>query len=472
MNKSSKFLLAALVSLAPAALQAQTLPSTLTDGVQETDASLFANIFNLPADGVVDPTIDGDPTGATLNQFNVGSGGLLSANNSPFNFTEINILSGGDTSNSITFENAEINVFGGEVGSILTFGANSTLNTSPGSIVGSNIDLNAGATANLDGATVSDNFDTFVGSTLNISGTTVFSGSNSDFDGDVNISGGTISGSTDFNENSNVTISGGTFGNNIDFFGANNTFSGGSFGSNFDIEASAVNTVFDVDGSGNGVTIASGAEFFAGVTINGGDFTASADFEAGTTSVINGGNFGNNVDVLGDVTVNDGTFGTNLDVESAGVLTVNGGTFDFIDVNGGVVNLAGGNASNNIDVRDDGTLNISGGFFESAGILAAFGDVNLSGSEFFIDNVAIDGAAINVNEGAVLTGLLDDGSSVEFDLFLDGVVVDFFQTRDFFNTGSLTAGGTTINILAVPEPSSLSLLALGALGMITRRKRS
>ena len=127
MNKSSKFLLAALVSLAPAALQAQTL----TDGVQETDASLFANIFNLPADGVIDSNIDGDATGATLNQFNVGSGGLLSPNNAPFYFTEINILSGGDTANGITFENAEINVFGGEVGSSLTFGANSNVECVP-----------------------------------------------------------------------------------------------------------------------------------------------------------------------------------------------------------------------------------------------------------------------------------------------------------------------------------------------------
>ena len=49
---------------------------------------------------------------------------------------------------------------------------------------------------------------------------------------------------------------------------------------------------------------------------------------------------------------------------------------------------------------------------------------------------------------------------------------DFFGLPGGFG-GTLTAGGTTINVVAhVPEPSSLSLLALGALGLISRRRRS
>ena len=473
MNKPTKsLLLAALVALAPAAYaQAQ-----LTDGVPETDPALFANgVFSTnPADAnpvTGDGTAPfGDTTGANLSQINVGNGESLinSFQNQEIYSTEVNINSGGGTASQLHFFNSEVNVLaGGSTGSSFTVEANSTLNAAAGSTIGSNGTVLG--TVNINGATVQGNFDTSAGSTLNIGpgSDLTSSSSNNDFDGTVNISGGEIGSSTDFNSNSNVTISGGNFGGNIDFNGAV-TFSGGTFGSNFNINSTATGVVFDVTDGGVIIDANAIPEFFADVIINGGDFGNSAEFEAGTTSVINDGSFGNNVEALGELlTINGGTFGTNFDVGTSTVpstLIVNGGTIDFLDIDGGsTVSLNGGDTSNNIEVGIDGTLNITGGDF-TTGILAAEGDVDLFGSAFFIDGVAITGSDVFADEGSVLTGILNDGSSVELDLFL------FSQTRDFF-AGGLTAGGTNITIVAVPEPGSLSILTLGALGMLARRRR-
>ena len=76
--------------------------------------------------------------------------------------------------------------------------------------------------------------------------------------------------------------------------------------------------------------------------------------------------------------------------------------------------------------------------------------LNLDGGFNFVNpDTGIQTDSADINEGTDLFGLFG----------VDG------------NTGGiLTAGGTIINV--VPEPSSLSLLALGAFGLITRRRRS
>ena len=501
MNKSTKsLLLAALVALAPAAYaQAQ-----LTDGVPETDPALITgSTFNVDANNPVPTTFMGDTTGATISQVNVLDGGVLSSTNNNFDFTEININSGGDTENSINIQNAELNVLpGGSIGSLITVGTNSTLNVGSGvTDIGNNITV--AGTANINSGTHSIAFESLQGSTVNIGGTADIDGSSNDFAGVVNISGDAqISGGTDFTTTSNATVSGGTFGSNIDFDGGA-SFTGGTFGSNFNINSTATGVVFDdTDG---GVTIASGAELFVPVTINGGNFTASADFEVGSTgSVINGGTFGNNTDFLDGITINDGTFGTNQDVgnafdtSSSNVnpdVTVNGGTFLELDVDSGITTINGGTfiggsagtalaANNNISQVTEGTINLSGG--DVQGFVEALGTLNIFGTNFAIDDVLISGESIDVDEGSVLTGILEDGNEIslelnlaEFSVDADGETTIFAalnQGTDLFGGerfgSTLTAGGTSINITAVPEPSSLSLLALGALGLISRRRRS
>ena len=121
------------------------------------------------------------------------------------------------------------------------------------------------------------------------------------------------------------------------------------------------------------------------------------------------------------------------------------------------------------------------------GFVEALGTLNLFGSDFAIDGQLISGESIDVNEGSILTGFLEDGNEISFDLLLAEFFVNdagvtttspfFNQDHDLFGGerfgSTLTANGTSINIIAaVPEPSSLTLLALGALGLISRRRRS
>ena len=524
MNKSTKsLLLAALIALAPAAYaQAQ-----LTNGVPDaSDAAVFAGgIFNLPTDSIPSSGSApfGDPTGAALNQVNVGSGGNLPASflDQEIHFSEVNINSGGDTSNSLHFFNSEVNVLaGGEIGALYTVEASSTLNVADGAgSIGSNVDIFG--TANISGGRSSGNFDTFAGSTVNIGGTADIDGSNTnDFAGVVNISGDAqISTGTDFEASSNVTVSGGTFASNIDFFGTNN-FTGGDFGGNFILREGATAVFDDTDG---GVTIASGGQIRGQATINGGDFTASLDFDPGSAgSVVNGGTFGANVDISDDITINGGTFGANLDVgigsgSTAPTVTVNGGTFDEIDVDSGTVNIEGGTFLGGptgvaISVRSAGsldgtpvtpaTVNLRGGDIQ--GLVEAFGDINLFGTDFAIDGTPLAGlSSFDVLDpenraSSILTGTLEDGNEIRLvlnegfffidttepisnPLDIDGnlstIFTDVDEGNDVFGLpggfgGALTVNGTTINITAVPEPSSLSLLALGALGLISRRRRS
>ena len=510
MNKSTKsLLLAALIAVAPTAYA----HAQLTNGVPDPSNAFNGGIFNLPTDTIpADVSAPfGDPTGAALNQVNVGSDGILinSFLDQEIHFSEVNINSGGSTANLLDFFNSEVNVLaGGELGASFRVEANSTLNIAAGAgEIGSN--PNIFGTVNIDGGEIQGNFDTFAGSTVNISGgefTT--SASSHDFDGTVNVSGGDFGDGVDFNSNSNVTVTGGTFGNAIDFLGGVN-ISGGTFGSGVDIETSATN-----DAVISGGTFGGAVEFFAPTTVDGGDFGDFADFEVRSAgSVINGGTFGNNTDFVGNITVNGGTFGTNLDIGDFSDtstlnqnpdVTINGGTFTELDVNSGITTINGGtfiggstgvalSAGASRDNETQGTINILGGDIQ--GLIEGFGNINLFGTDFAVDGTSLAGLlSFDVNNGpnnpSVLTGTLVDGNTISFELnqgfnFInaDGTENQFPDDNEglsFFglfgengNTGGiLTAGGTTINFTAVPEPSSLSLLALGALGLISRRRRS
>ena len=449
MNKSTKsLLLAALIALAPASYaQAQAL----SDGVPTTQAvdpmtgsNIFATVSDLDADSPPLPTSqDGDPTGMNLSQINVLDGGFLSFNNQPFNFTEINLFPGSDTGNGFDVSNAELNIVGGELGSSVDIQAGSTLNVSSGA-VGSNLDIESGGTANISGGFFDSSFEGQAGSVVNITG-----GDFSRFPDATD----TAATSPGFDIRGTATISGGEFGNSADFFvTSNTTISGGNFGNNVDLQGDAV--------------------------IDGGTFGTNTDI----------GNFSDTSTQNGNptVTINGGTF-TELDVDS-GITTINGGTF----IGGGTgVALAAGATRDNDTL---GTINIHGGDIQ--GLIEGFGNINLFGTDFAIDGTPLAGLSsfdvFDPENGAssILTGTLEDGNTISFELnqgfnFInaDGTESQFSDSNEglsFFglfgeqgNTGGiLTAGGTTINITAVPEPSSLSLLALGALGLISRRRRS
>jgi len=450
MNKPTKsLLLAALIAVAPAAYaQAQALsdgvPTTQGPDPMNPGSNIFATVSELGTGLPSLPTSqDGDPTGMNLSQINVNDGGFLSFNNQPFNFTEINLFPGSDTGNGFDVSNAELNIVGGELGSSVDIQAGSTLNVSSGA-VGSNLDIESGGTANISGGFFDSSFEGQAGSVVNITG-----GDFSRFPDATD----TAATSPGFDIRGTATISGGEFGNSADFFvGSNTTISGGNFGNNVDLQGDAV--------------------------IDGGTFGTNTDI----------GNFSDTSTQNGNptVTINGGTF-TELDVDS-GITTINGGT--FIGGGTGVALAAGATRDNNTL----GTINIRGGDIQ--GLIEGFGNINLFGTDFAIDGTPLAGLSsfdvFDPENGAssILTGTLEDGNTISFELnqgfnFIndDGTESQFSDSNEglsFFglfgeqgNTGgALTVNGTTINVIAVPEPSSLSLLALGALGLISRRRRS
>jgi len=435
MYKPTKSLLvAALISLAPAAYaQAQ-----LTNGTPDPSDPMVFNggIFNLPTDTLPASAVSGtgafldplgDPSGSSLIQVNVGNTGVLVndyAGQEVFS-GEFNIDNGGTTDSQLHFFNSEVNVLdGGSLGQGVTIEAGSSLNVSAGATIGSN--LNIEGTVSIAGGTIDSVLNSFENSTVTIDGGDF--GNNFDIRGNITINGGDFSSSNDFFPTSNVTINGGDFGNNDDHAGVT-VINGGNFGGNTSFEPGSVGT------------------------INGGDFNSSFDVEDGSTVTINAGDFGSGFDAEpgSTVVVNDGIFTNVFNPNPNSDVTINGGTFGSFFLN-------------------EGDTEISGGTFGA--VFRSPGDVSFLGTGFAIDGVAISGGSVFAAEGSVLTGTLLDGNSIEFDLFtVDNQTALGTSQNDFF-AGSVNAGGTNITIGAVPEPSSLSLLAFGALGLIARRKRS
>ena len=200
---------------------------------------------------------------------------------------------------------------------------------------------------------------------------------------------------------------------------------------------------FNLSSGGSGLDAYQGSL----VTINNGVF--DNDYYAGVTAdapmIINGGmfngntNFGLSTGNNGDVTINGGTFDNN---NSEG-LAIGGSTSDLITINGG--NFTG----NGIDIVAHGAaVNIFGGTFNS---IAALSPITLYGN--FSQYGALPGFS------GSFTGTLQNSPTP--------------QTISYYINGGQIFLAPAIS--AVPEPSALSLLALGGLGLLPlalRRRRA
>ncbi|QDS99281.1 PEP-CTERM sorting domain-containing protein [Adhaeretor mobilis] len=422
MNKPTYSLLiaaiaSALISIAPITdVQAQ-----LNDGVP-SDPGLFGTVYNFPADA--DPTGHfGDVTGATLTQINFNAGSAIGGNGRDYNYVEANLYAGSELNYGQDFFNSEVNLISGTILGTVDIDANSTLNMSGGFIGTSS---NVFGTAHISAGVVSQHMDAEDGSVFTITGGDLGSNFDAKAGSVVNISGASTMFGTlwEFESGSNVTVSGGMFSLNGKISGtASVNISGGSFGTNLIVTS---NDLAIAGGDFSQVLAKNGSV----VNIGGGDFGANFSAESGSEVVVNGGSFGNG-----------------FNPNAGSVVTITGGEFDDFFTN-------------------DGTTSISGGTFDASHIFRSSGDTNFTGTAFFIDGVPIAGSGlqpITDRGGAKLTGILQDGSSIDVDLFATGIQVDERDTRDFFS------GGLTVTI--VPEPGSLALLGLSGLALAVVRRR-
>ncbi len=156
-----------------------------------------------------------------------------------------------------------------------------------------------------------------------------------------------------------------------------------------------------------------------------------------STVTVSGGSIWDDLDAWDDSTVNvtGGTIGDDLEAWNDSTVTVSGGTF------GGILHA-----------RDNSTTNVSGGTIGSYLELYEDSEVTIFGT-FDIFGYGDYGVG-NWTNGTTLTGTLEDGTPFNNDVHI-------------YDSATVTLAAP------VPEPSSLVLGAIGALGLFgySRRRR-
>jgi len=139
--------------------------------------------------------------------------------------------------------------------------------------------------------------------------------------------------------------------------------------------------------------------------------------------------------------------------------------------------LTGGSIGQRLTASDTSTVNVSGG--EIGWDLRAWGDseVNVSGGSIGVDLKAWDNSTVTIFgtfdifgygvygdgdllDGATLTGILADGTAFNNDVFI-------------FTSATVTLAAPVGGGAVVPEPSSMAMFGIGALGLFgySRRRR-
>jgi len=218
--------------------------------------------------------------------------------------------------------------------------------------------------------------------------------------------------------------------------------------------------------AGTGTWILSGNNSYSGnTTISGGKLlinnTVGSGTGNGTVTVNNGGTLGGNGTISGNITVASG--GTIAAGNSVGILHTGNVSI------GGKLSAEVDTASNTADILAvTGAVNVTGGTLELV-ILPANTTGSYSQTFVLIDNDAadaiigaFDGQTRGVNDSVVYTtGLLQ--ATLYYSFNYNGTNA---------NTSALT-GGNDLGIVftQVPEPTSLSILGMGAVGLLSRRRR-
>lgn len=215
------------------------------------------------------------------------------------------------------------------------------------------------------------------------------------------------------------------------------------------------------------------AQFDTVINLPDTDGTNPADFS--------GDSIGNNGQIFSNTQLNlsdGGSIGDGFEAgDSSGSSTnvevnISGGTVGnaFGAFNGSAVNISGGTVGDNFEADAFSTVNISGGTVGDEFRAEFFSTVNLFGTEFFLngnpfDDLVLDEATpvIDRGEDVVLSGLLTDGTSFEFDLNSSNV-----SGEDFFDDSATL---TVTLASAVPEPASGLTLATISILLLGRRQK-
>jgi hypothetical protein len=358
----------------------------------------------------------------------------------------------------------------------LAVGANDTvgsLSTTGGTVSGAGT-LTA-ATYSLGGGTVSGNLG--AGTVNTSSGTTLLSGTSAA--ANVNVSGGTLntSGANKLADGAAIAVSSGTLG------------VGGS------------DTVGSLAASGTGVvTVASGTTLTASGNSS---ITGSARATGGTVAVANNSllNLANSsTTTTSDLSIGSGstlagTGGTSGQIKGSGLLSPGNSpgilTSGSVDLTGGIdfafeFTAAGaptyslaGNSKNDLLHLTSGSAPFSGSFSTGNTVSFYFNDAGLSASlasvtpttylgGFFVDSSSFDIAGLLSNATKQYFIAAAGGSTsfngVSYNLMSNEVadriiLSNVNQSGADFTTG--TVNGTVLGVMAVPEPSSGSLLLAG-----------
>lgn len=301
-----------------------------------------------------------------------------------------------------------------------TFDGTSVLTLSTGSSVTTLYDFYSGTT-NVNGGQVGTFNNSGVTVNLTDGSVTSLSGG-----GYVNVSGGTLGTVTDEFQ---VSVTGGT---------VNDLRSGG----NAYVSGGQVNTL--LNGGGSGVAFISGGQ--VGVLTD--SDAANTTITGGTVTTINSDPF---YGITRTITINGGTIGA-VDNAYNGTLILNGGSI------GSVTNEKGSPFD---PFMSPGSFQASGG---SVGTLNNYGLTRITGGQFtFLDNfqrgvINVYGLGLSLSGGFV-TGLLQDGESINAAYQDDGGVLNLF------NTGAVPEASTTASF------GLLLALGMGGVAIAAKRKK-
>ena len=415
------------------------------------NAQAFTTIYNIPPDTA--PTSIGSDT-----QLNLYDSGVLDSS-----FIVGGIL--GSTTN------VELNVFGGEVGNSLRVNSGSTVNISGGEI-GSSVVATKGSIFNITGGVLGSSFNAYRGSTINIAGGEIDHSFNAYENSVVNITGGVVGFSFDAYSGSVVNIHGGRVGSlftaksgsNILIDGGyiddNSSFEAGSsvaiYGSNFKIDNVPV-AGLDVLGNAVAVNVPEGS-FVTGILPDGSVAAFDGNFADGTLT-LHAASVPSSPQTVFNIPsdpapaglregqvlnlADGGVIDTDLIATSA-TLNIDGGSIGYqskiynsdVNFNAGQVNariykdtnvnMTGGLLLSQF--YDGASLDLHGGIVDDDFIVRDGASISIHGSDFRLNGTPVAGLEtigetlpVNIGDGAVLTGVLEDGSVFLFSNLNDDI---------------------------------------------------